>query len=121
LPGRILEEQGHFEKEYQAAVDESISQANNLVKILFELAAQKLNLEEQKTQRGIRDDEKANLEAQLAAATAKAKTALQGLDAKVDELFDITQRLGEAQDALVGLEVTLRELELRPPDNKKGK
>jgi hypothetical protein len=79
-------------------------------------------MSEVKDQTGLRDDAKRQLmtrlaeqkvlEDELAKVTAAAKAAVDTLYAKVSELFQITKQLGDAQDALVGLEIQLRDMEL---------
>jgi len=109
---RMSAEQDLFTKEYQDVVRETIALAGILDvrqgeqkreedKLVISKAQLDKELVEQKKQEDI-----------LAASTAKARVALTSLEAKVDELFQITQALGNAQDALVGLELKLRDLEI---------
>ena len=60
------------------------------------------------------------LENKLAEVTKNTKAALTDLANKNGELFQITKQLGEAQDALLGLEIRLRDLELGKVQNKKS-
>lgn len=53
-------------------------------------------------------------------ARADAKTSLTALEKKVDELYAVTKKLGEAQDALIGLELQLRNIEIEQR-NKRSK
>ncbi|MCE9532506.1 MAG: hypothetical protein K8T89_15505 [Planctomycetes bacterium] len=119
LQARIVEEQSHFEKEYQDIVLQTLYLANQLDIRLKEVDRHAILRDEQKTQTKIRSDEQKELEAQLVAKTGVAKTATEQLEAKVDQLFQITKQLGEAQDALIGLEVKLRDLQVGRRENRK--
>jgi hypothetical protein len=119
LQSRIRDEQSQFEKQYQDEVDRCKTQAKNLDELLQALAKKNVEKAARTAELTNREAEKADLENKLAAATAAAKKALQDLEMKVDELFQITKQLGDAQDALVGLEIDLRNLELGPPPAKK--
>ncbi len=84
------------------------------------------NLEKKKAEKAariqdlaVRQTEKKDLQDKLAAAKQLAIKNLAMLDAKVTELFLITKELGEAQDALLGLEQDLRDVELGSMEKKK--
>jgi len=116
---RISGEQTLFKTEYQNVVLEIQALSDRLDIRQEELKDQQDNLRKAKAKL---ETELSHLKEQedfLAASTAKARTALTSLENKVDELFQITQTLGNAQDALVGLEIKLRELELPKAETKK--
>lgn len=116
---RISEEQKHFGSEYQEVVLKAFKLASKSEELEGDVARQEAIKATGEKQLKARLAEKAKLEAELEDATAKTKTSLNLLGEKVEELFQITKQLGEAQDALVGLEIRLRELEITPPDAKK--
>lgn len=133
LKPRVLEEQSYFEKERQdliywlvelntvleqrRAVDKRQNELKNEHQILLDqrIGEQKaLDKDLRKAQgdpaRPSRDN--------ISGKALDAKTALLDLDKKVDELFKVTKKLGEAQDALLGLELQLREIELGRKNKK---
>jgi hypothetical protein len=112
LRTRMIEEQNVFFTEYQAIVEFSIDLAVQVGQRELEVA------EQEQLKKAWEDELKKQLTAQkeleekLAINTAKAKASLDSLNSKVDELFQVTRKLGEAQDALLGLELQIRDLEL---------
>lgn len=118
---RITEEQKHFESEYQKVVHDAFQLATNREIRQAEVKELERRKTEAENQLKDRLAEKAKLEAELANATAVTKKSLDLLAEKVEELFTITKQLGEAQDALVGLEIYLRDLELDPAKGAKKK
>lgn len=119
IDARIKQEQGVFEKEYGDIVDYTVKMAIDLEIVLGEKKDKEKNREDAARQLAARLVELKDLEDKLVATTAQTKKVLQALDVKVDELFQITQVLGDAQDALVVLEAKLRALELGPTSRTK--
>ncbi len=115
----IDEEQRIFKADYQSYVLEVIKLARFLETRIEEVKAQTVLKNDHTAQLAVRVAERDAQKLRLDAVTATAKIALQNLDLKVDELFQITKQLGDAQDALVGLEAKLHQLELGPRDEPK--
>ena len=118
LQDDLVKEQGYFESEYQAVVLQALFLAGQVDIRQAEILEQKLLLDTHKNQVAIRTGERNALKTDLDNAAATAKTALEKLAVRVDELFAITKELGEAQDALLGLELRLRDLEFSRKDKK---
>ena len=112
LRGYLLDEQNKFERRYQTIVQETLAVARLLFVRQSEVKEQEALFQEAVKNLTIRMAEQNDLEIALASVTVTAKKSLEELETKVDELFQITKQLGEAQDALIGLESRLRDLEL---------
>lgn len=108
----VAEEQGYFLKnreEYITWLIELNKQVDGRLRV--EKEEKDLN-DKWKTDLASRQGEEQALRNDLSKAQMEAKTALTDLEKKVQELFLVTRKLGEAQDALLGLELQLREIEL---------
>jgi len=116
--GRIKEEQTHFENEYQGVILQTLYLAAQLELRKPEVVRNERLRDEQKAITRERKVERDKFDSDLKDITSKAKIATEKLDLKVQELFEITQKLGDAQDALIGLEVRLREMQLGRADKK---
>ncbi len=114
----IHREQGYYENERQAIVFRLLELNDRLEDLRRIYGEQEALKKEQEQQLELRQTEEAKLRQDLAKAQSEAKIALQKLDKKADELFKVTKKLGEAQDALLGLELQLREIELGRRQNK---
>jgi len=111
LRKRTLEEQSVFLNEYRQIVQITLDLANELDKRQKNLdnlvKLEKQAVDQLKIENATKDD----LDAKLVAQTASTKKALAELEAKSTSLFEVTRRLGAAQDSLIELEKKIRELE----------
>jgi hypothetical protein len=117
----VAEEQTYYEKQRQDYIFwliELNSQIDRRLRINKEEEAIKAKWTVDSTSR---ENERIALQKDLAKEQADAKTALTDLEKKVQELFLVTRKLGEAQDALLGLELQLREIELERKAQKENK
>jgi hypothetical protein len=119
LRSRIIEAQGSFEEEYQSVVLRTLYFARLLNVREAEVKEQTAIRDDKARQLKVRLDEQKVLEDELAKVTEVAKKATDKLAVKADEVFRITKQLGEAQDALIGLEEQLRTMETGGPKSKK--
>jgi hypothetical protein len=119
LRSRIIEAQGSFEEEYQSVVLRTLYFARLLNVREAEVKEQTAIRDDKAIQLKVRLDEQKVLEDELAKVTEVAKKATDKLTVKADEVFRITKQLGEAQDALIGLEEQLRTMETGGPKPKK--
>jgi hypothetical protein len=118
LRSQIFDEQSNFEKEYQDIVQATIALAIDWGVRVAQVNEIRELRNRNNQQLMDRLAEQTKYENQLKVVTAAAKAATDKLALKVNELFQITKQLGEAQDALIGLEVQLREMELGKPMKK---
>jgi chromosome segregation ATPase len=112
LRARIGDEQRPFLVEYQDIAQHAKMLAEQLEIAQADQKAKAQLLDDYKNQLRIRNAEKDALIKQLGSVTDATKKALANLDAKFDELFQISKQLGEAQDELIRLENKLHEVEL---------
>jgi hypothetical protein len=112
LHGIIAQDQSYFEKEREEYIF-YLTQLNARIENSLVRDRDAAALKDKWTvDRDARNGERDALRADLKDKQGKAKTTLVDLDKKVQELFLVTRKLGEAQDALLGLELQLREIEL---------
>ena len=104
-------EQTNFLKERQDLIYWTIELFSQLEDQKFQLKEHELIKQESMAQLEARVTEQKNLETELASLQNETKIALSSLEAKVSELFDVTKQLGDAQDALLGLEIQIRSSE----------
>jgi hypothetical protein len=108
----VGDEQLAFEEQYQELIEYALYLAFRLEDVQQQLKEQVELREQHDTLVKARTSERDNLVNELNDERTKTKAALDALQKRQEELFSITKKLGEAQDALVGLEEKLRELEL---------